>query len=137
MVGNTAEAEDLTQEAFLTVFRRIGTFRGESAFSTWLHRVAANLVLMHIRKKTAAQTSLEGMTEGREENDTRRVELSAPDLYLNDLVDCLTLQRAIDQLPPGFKAEEVHYDIQGYEHREIADMLGSSTGTSKSRLHKT
>jgi len=78
MLKNPAEAEDLTQGTFLTVFRRIGTFRGESAFSTWLHCVAANLVLMHIRKKTAAQTSLEGMTVGREENDTRRLELSAP-----------------------------------------------------------
>ena len=133
MLKNPAEAEDLTQETFLTVFRKIGTFRGESAFSTWLHHVAANLVLMRIRKKVVAQTSLEEMTEGREENDTRRLELSAPDLYLNGLVDRLTLQRAIDQLPPGFKAEVVLYDIQGYEHREIADMLGSS----KSRLHKT
>jgi len=137
MLKNPVEAEDLTQETFLRVFRRIGTFRGESAFSTWLHRVAANLVLMHIRKKTVAQTSLEEMTEGREENETRRLELSAPDLYLNGLVDRLTLQRAIDQLPPGFRAEVVLYDFQGYEHREIADMLGSSTGASKSQLHKT
>jgi len=137
MLKNPAEAEDLTQETFLTVFRKIGTFRGESAFSTWLHHVAANLVLMRIRKKVVAQTSLEEMTEGREENDTRRLELSAPDLHLNGLVDRLTLQRAIDQLPPGFKAEVVLYDIQGYEHREIADMLGSSTGSSKSQLHKT
>jgi RNA polymerase sigma-70 factor, ECF subfamily len=137
MLKNSAEAEDLTQETFLTVFRRIGTFRGESAFSTWLHRVAANLVLMHIRKKTIAQTSLEEMTEKREENDAPRREFSALDLYLNGLVDRLTLQRAIDQLPAGFKAEVVLYDIQGYEHREIADMLGCSTGTSKSQLHKT
>ena len=136
MLKNPVEAEDLTQETFLRVFRRIGTFRGESAFSTWLHRVAANLALMHIRKKTVAQTSLEEMTEGREENETRRLELSAPDLYLNGLVDRLTLQRAIDQLPRGFRAEVVLYDIQGYEHREIADMLGSSTRTSKSQLHK-
>ena len=68
---------------------------------------------MRIRKKVVVQTSLEEMTEGREENDTRRLELSAPDLYLNGLVDRLTLQRAIDQLPPGFKAEVVLYDIQG------------------------
>jgi RNA polymerase sigma-70 factor (ECF subfamily) len=137
MLKNLAEAEDFTQETFLTVFRKIGTFRGESAFSTWLHRVAANLVLMHIRKKTVAQTSLEEMTEKSEENDAPRLELSVPDLHLNGLVDRLTLQRAIDQLPAGCKAEVVLYDIQGYEHREIADMLGCSTGTSKSQLHKT
>jgi RNA polymerase sigma-70 factor, ECF subfamily len=137
MLKNPAEAEDLTQETFLMVFRRIGTFRGESAFSTWLHRVAANLVLMHIRKNTVAQTSLEEMTEKREENDAPRRELSVPDLYLNGSVDRLTLEKAIDQLPPGFRAQFVLYDIQGYEHREIADMLGFSTGTSKSQLHKT
>jgi RNA polymerase sigma-70 factor, ECF subfamily len=137
MLKNPAEAEDLTQETFLTVFRRIGTFRGESAFSTWLHRVAANHVLMHIRKNSIAQTSLEEMTEKREENDAPRREFSVPDLYLNGSVDRVTLQRAIDQLPAGFKAEVVLYDIQGYEHREIADMLGCSTGTSKSQLHKT
>jgi RNA polymerase sigma-70 factor (ECF subfamily) len=137
MLKNPAEAEDLTQETFLTVFRRIGTFRGEAAFSTWLHRVAANLVLMHIRKNTIAQTSLEEMTEKREENDAPRREFSAPDLYLNGSVDRLTLQKAIDQLPPGFRAEVVLYDIQGYEHREIADMLGFTTGTSKSQLHRT
>jgi RNA polymerase sigma-70 factor (ECF subfamily) len=137
MLKNPAEAEDLTQETFLTVFRRIGTFRGESAFSTWLHRVAANHVLMHIRKNNIAQTSLEEMTEKREENDAPRREFSVPDLYLNGSVDRLTLQKAIEQLPPGFRAQFVLYDIQGYEHREIADMLGFTTGTSKSQLHRT
>jgi RNA polymerase sigma-70 factor (ECF subfamily) len=138
MLKNRAEAADLTQETSLRVFRRIGTFRGESAFSTWLHRVAANLVLMHIRKKTVAQTSLEEMAEGRGEIETRRLELSAPDLYLNGLVNRLTPPpEGYRSTAPGFKVEVVLYDIQGYEHREIADMLGSSTGTSKSQLHKT
>jgi RNA polymerase sigma-70 factor (ECF subfamily) len=83
MLENSAEAEDLTQETFLTVFRRIQTFRGESEFSTWLHRVTVNVVLMHIRKKTVAQTSLDEITEGTEETRVPRLELGGPDLYLN------------------------------------------------------
>ena len=137
MLEDSAEAEDLTQETFLTVFRRIQTFRGESAFSTWLHRVTANVVLMHLRKKTVAQTPLEEITEGTEETRTNRQELGGPDLYLNGTIDRLALQRAIDQLPPGFKAEFVLYDVEGYEHREIADMRGCSTGTSKSQLFRS
>jgi RNA polymerase sigma-70 factor (ECF subfamily) len=137
MLEDWAEAEDLTQETFLTVFRRIHTFRGESGFSTWLYRVTVNVVLMHIRKKTVAQTRLEEITEEAKETRTHRLELGGPDLYLNGIIDRLTLQRAIDQLPPGFKAQFVLYEIEGYEHREIADMRGCSTGTSKSQLHRS
>jgi RNA polymerase sigma-70 factor (ECF subfamily) len=134
MLEDLAEAEDLTQETFLKVFRRIQTFRGESAFSTWLHRITVNVVLMHIRKKTVAQTPLEERTE---ETRAHRLELGGPDPYLNGTIERLTLHRAIDQLPRGFKTEFVLYDIEGYEHREIADMRGCSTGTSKSQLHKS
>ena len=137
MLENSTEAEDLTQETFLTVFRRIQTFRGESGFSTWLHRVTVNVVLMHIRKKTVAQTPLEEITGRTEETRGHRLELGGPDLYLNGTIDRLALQRAIDKLPPGFKAQFVLYDIEGYEHREIACMRGCSTGTSKSQLHRS
>lgn len=137
MLENLAEAEDLTQETFLTVFRRIQTFRSESGFSTWLHRVTVNVVLMHIRKKTVAQIPLEEITERTEETRAPRLELGGPDLYLNGTIDRLTLERAIDQLPPGFKRQFMLYDIEGYEHREIADMRGCSTGTSKSQLHRS
>ena len=137
MLENLADAEDLTQETFLTVFRRINTFRGESGFSTWLHRVTVNVVLMHVRKKTVAQIPLEEITETTEETRVPRLELGGPDLYLNSTIDRLTLQRAIDQLPPEFKAQFVLYGIEGYEHREIADMRGCSTGTSKSQLHRS
>lgn len=137
MLENLEDAEDLTQETFLKVFRRIQTFRGKCEFSTWLHRVTVNVVLMHIRKKTVAQTPLEEITERTEETRAHCPELGGPDLYLNGTIDRLTLQRAIDQLPPGFKVEFVLYDIEGYEHREIADMRGCSTGTSKSRLRRT
>jgi RNA polymerase sigma-70 factor (ECF subfamily) len=134
MLENLAEAEDLTQETFLKVFRRIQTFSGESAFSTWLHRITVNVVLMHIRKKTVAQRPLEERTE---ETRAHRLELGGADPYLNGTIERLTLHRAIDQLPRGFKAEFVLYDIEGYEHREIADMRGCSTGNSKSQLHKS
>ncbi|HKS80058.1 MAG TPA: sigma-70 family RNA polymerase sigma factor [Candidatus Acidoferrales bacterium] len=136
MVGNTAEAEDLTQEAFLQLFRKISTFRGESAFSTWLHRLAVNVVLMKLRKKSGAETSLEEVTEPDEESGGPRREFGAPDLSLSGSIDRVNLQRAVDQLPPGYKSVFVLHDVQGYEHNEIAGIMGCSIGNSKSQLHK-
>ena len=136
MVGNTAEAEDLTQEAFLQLFRKIATFRGESAFSTWLHRLAVNVVLMKLRKKSGKETSLEQVTEPDEESGTPRRDFGAVDLRLSGSLDRVNLQRAVDQLPPGYKAAFILHDVQGYEHNEIAEMLGCSIGNSKSQLHK-
>ncbi|MBI3668893.1 MAG: sigma-70 family RNA polymerase sigma factor [Acidobacteria bacterium] len=136
MVGNTAEAEDLTQEAFLQLFRKIDTFRGESAFSTWLHRLAVNVVLMKLRKKTLPETSLEETTEPDEETGGPRRDIGAPDLLLTGSIDRINLQRCIEQLPPGYKAVFVLHDIQGYEHNEIAGIMGCSIGNSKSQLHK-
>jgi RNA polymerase sigma-70 factor (ECF subfamily) len=136
MVGNTAEAEDLTQEAFLQLFRKISTFRGESAFSTWLHRMAVNVVLMKLRKKSGKETSLEQVTEPDEESGTPRRDFGAPDLTLSGSIDRVNLQRAVDQLPPGYKNVFVLHDVQGYEHNEIAQMMDCSIGNSKSQLHK-
>lgn len=136
MVGNTAEAEDLTQEAFLQLFRKIGTFRGESAFSTWLHRLAVNVVLMRLRKKTGGESSLEEATEPDEESGGPRKDFGAPDLGLSGSIDRVNLERAVDQLPAGYKAVFVLHDVQGYEHNEIADIMGCSIGNSKSQLHK-
>ncbi len=136
MVGNTADAEDLSQEAFLQLFRKIHTFRGESAFSTWLHRLAVNVVLMRLRKKTLAETSLEETTEPDEETGGPRKEIGGPDLRLTGSIDRVNLQRAIEQLPPGYKAVFVLHDIQGYEHNEIAGIMSCSIGNSKSQLHK-
>ena len=136
MVGNTAEAEDLTQEAFLQLFRKIGTFRGESAFSTWLHRLAVNVVLMRLRKKTGSESSLEEVTEPDEESGGPRRDFGAPDLKLSGSIDRVNLKRAVDQLPAGYKAIFVLHDVQGYEHNEIAEILGCSIGNSKSQLHK-
>ncbi len=135
MIGNTAEAEELTQEAFLQVFRKLHTFRGESAFSTWLHRLSVNTVLMRLRKKTLTVTSLEDDPAG-DESDEPRKEYGAPDLALTGSIDRLHLERAIAQLPPGYKQMFLLHDVQGYEHHEIAEMLGVSIGNSKSQLHK-
>jgi RNA polymerase sigma-70 factor (ECF subfamily) len=136
MVGNTAEAEDLSQEAFLQLFRKIATFRGESAFSTWLHRLAVNVVLMRLRKKTLSETSLEETTDPDEESGGPRKDVGGPDLRLSGSIDRVNLQRAIEELPPGYKSVFVLHDIQGYEHNEIADIMGCSIGNSKSQLHK-
>jgi RNA polymerase sigma-70 factor, ECF subfamily len=136
MVGNTAEAEDLTQEAFLQLFRKIATFRGESAFSTWLHRLAVNVVLMKLRRKSGNESSLEQMTEPDEESGTPRRDFGTVDLTLVGSLDRINLQRAVEQLPPGYKAIFVLHDVQGYEHNEIAEIMGCSIGNSKSQLHK-
>lgn len=136
MVSNTAEAEDLTQEAFLQLFRKIATFRGESAFSTWLHRLAVNVVLMKLRRKSGTETSLEQVTEPDEESGSPRRDFGGPDIRLSGSIDRVNLQRAVDQLPPGYKAVFVLHDVQGYEHNEIAEIMGCSIGNSKSQLHK-
>jgi RNA polymerase sigma-70 factor, ECF subfamily len=136
MVGNTAEAEDLVQEAFLQLFRKIGTFRGESAFSTWLHRLAVNVVLMRLRKKTVAVTSLDEQSEPDEEASGPRRDYGALDLRLSGSVDRVNLERAVRQLSPGYRSVFVLHDVQGYEHNEIAALMKCSIGNSKSQLHK-
>jgi len=134
MTANTAEAEDLSQEAFLQLFRKIGTFRGESAFSTWLHRMAVNVVLMRLRKKGLSVVPLEKTMETDEESPKK--EPGAQDPSLAGAVDRLELQRAVEALPPGYRTIFVLHDIEGFEHNEIADMVGCSIGNSKSQLHK-
>lgn len=136
MVNNPSDAEDLAQEAFLQLFRKIATFRGESAFSTWLHRMTVNVVLMRLRKKALPSTSLEEATEPDEESGGPRKDFGAPDLKLNGAVDRVNLERSIEKLPPGYRTVFVLHDIQGYEHNEIADIMGCSVGNSKSQLHK-
>lgn len=136
MLKNTAEAEDLTQQTFLTVFRAIRSFRGQCAFSTWLHRVTMNCVLMHFRKKVAHQVSLEEIMRTGEESGTTRKELSHHDLRLKGLIDRLSLEKAIAQLPDRLKGTLVLYDLWGCEHTEVAKILTCSAGTSKSQLHR-
>jgi RNA polymerase sigma-70 factor, ECF subfamily len=135
MTANTAEAEDLAQEAFLQLYRKIATFRGESAFSTWLHRLSVNVVLMHLRKKSLPSVSLEEMTQGGEEESPKK-DFGADDVALTGSIDRMQLQRAVESLPPGYRMIFVLHDIEGYEHNEIAKIAGCSIGNSKSQLHK-
>ncbi len=134
MTTNTAEAEDLTQEAFLQLFRKIGTFRGESAFSTWLHRMAVNVVLMQLRKKNLPIVPLEDTIET--DDDTPKKDYGTEDNVLAGSIDRLRLQKAVDSLPVGYRTIFVLHDVEGYEHNEIAELVGCSIGNSKSQLHK-
>jgi RNA polymerase sigma-70 factor (ECF subfamily) len=135
MVGNIAEAEDLTQEAFLQLHRKIATFRGDSAFSTWLHRLTINVVLMQLRKKGLSLISLDEAMEPVPDEGPGR-SFGAPDLTLTGAIDRMALERAVANLPAGYRLIFVLHDIEGYEHNEIATMLDCSIGNSKSQLHK-
>jgi RNA polymerase sigma-70 factor (ECF subfamily) len=135
MVGNVERAEDLTQEAFLLLFRKISTFRGDSAFSTWLHRLTVNVVLMSLRKKGLSEVSLDETLDPKDEDGPRR-DFGTLDQNLAGSIDRVILGRAIEDLPPGYRIIFVLHDVEGYEHGEIAEMLGCSTGNSKSQLHK-
>ncbi|HEV2763109.1 MAG TPA: RNA polymerase sigma factor [Pyrinomonadaceae bacterium] len=131
MTANTAEAEDLAQEVFIQLFRKIGSFRGESAFTTWLHRLTVNQVLMHFRRKGVR---LEQVTEDGE--SPVQVVRGTEDPTRMPVVDRIALDKAVGQLPPGYRSVFVLHDVEGHEHEEIARMLGCSVGTSKSQLHK-
>jgi len=134
MTNNTAEAEDLTQDAFLQVFRKLATFRGDSALSTWLYRIAVNTVLMHFRKKALRQISLDEPYN----QDARliRREYGSQDDRLSGSVDRIALTRAIRELPAGYRTIFLLHEVEGYEHQEIAQLLDCSVGNSKSQLHK-
>ena len=131
MTQNVSEAEDLAQEVFVQLFRKVGSFRGESAFTTWLHRMTVNQVLMHFRKKKVRD---EKTTEDGETPDS--VVPGTADPNRMPIVDRIALDNAIAQLPPGYRTVFVLHDVEGYEHEEIARIRGCSVGTSKSQLHK-
>ena len=135
MTRNRAEAEDLSQQAFLQVFRKIGTFRGESGFSTWLHRVTVNIVLMHLRRKKPTEILFEDLDRTSSDGEGRH-EHGASDTSMLGAIERLNLKRAIRKLPSGYKRFFLLYDVLGYQHHEIAGFLGCSTGCSKSQLHK-
>jgi RNA polymerase sigma-70 factor, ECF subfamily len=136
MTGNYAEAEDFTQEAFLQLYRKIKSFRGESAFSTWLHRLSINIVLMHFRKKSLSEISLQELLEPQEGEERPKRELGVTDNVLRGSIERVTLERVIGELPPGYRIIFLLHDVEGYEHNEIAELLGCSIGNSKSQLHK-
>ena len=134
MTSNTAEAEDLTQDAFFQVFRKLGSFRGDSALSTWLYRVAVNTVLMHFRKKVARPLSLDEPAT-REAGSPKR-EFGTVDERLSRSVDRIALTRAMKELPAGYRTIFLMHEVKGYDHREIANLLRCSVGNSKSQLHR-
>lgn len=134
MTNNTAEAEDLTQDAFLQVFRKLATFRGDSALSTWLYRIAVNTVLMHFRKKALRQVSLDEPYS--QDAKVVRREYGSRDDRLTGCVDRIALARAIKELPDGYRTIFLLHEVEGYEHQEIAELLDCSVGNSKSQLHK-
>ncbi|MBA3320464.1 MAG: RNA polymerase sigma factor [Pyrinomonadaceae bacterium] len=131
MLGNPAEAEDLTQETFTHLYNKIGSFRGDSAFTTWLHRLTVNQVLMHFRRRKSRPefTTFDGETPIQIVRGTENPGKMP-------IVDRLVLEDAISKLPPGYRSIFVLHDVEGHEHGEIARMLGISEGTSKSQLHK-
>lgn len=131
MLQNSSEAEDLTQDVFIQLYRKIGSFRGDSAFTTWLHRMTVNQVLMHFRKRNVKfeKTTEEGETPDQIVSGTANPEKMR-------IVDKIALDNAIAQLPAGYKNVFLLHDVEGFEHEEVARILGCSVGTSKSQLHK-
>lgn len=131
MTNSQTEAEDLTQEVFIQLFRKIGSFRGDSAFSTWLHRLTINQVLMHFRRRSVKN---EKTSESGEMPEQTVHGTSNPNKM--PVVDRIALKNAIAELPAGYKNVFVLHDVEGFEHEEVARMLHISVGTSKSQLHK-
>jgi RNA polymerase sigma-70 factor (ECF subfamily) len=133
MLRDPAEAEDAAQDVFLRVFLKINTFRGESAFSSWLYRLTTNIVLMRFRRNKHNWTTLSECTM---DEDDPSGEIGAPDPHLCGLSTWIDLQAAIDVLPNGYKAAFILHDVHGYGHKEIAAIFGYSVGNSRSQLHK-
>jgi RNA polymerase sigma-70 factor (ECF subfamily) len=131
MIGSVDDAEDLLQEVFLQAHRKLSGFRGDSALGTWLYRLTMNHCLDHLRGRQArmnrATESLDD--EGSDEPMAPAPAVPAP-------VSRLDLERAIEMLPDGARAAFLLHDVEGFEHREIAQILGISEGTSKSQVHK-
>ena len=131
MTSSQTEAEDLTQEVFIQLFRKVGSFRGDSAFSTWLHRLTVNQVLMHFRRRSVKN---EKVSDDGEMPEQAVAGTSNPNKM--PVVDRIALKNAIAELPRGYRNVFVLHDVEGYEHEEVARMLSISVGTSKSQLHK-
>jgi RNA polymerase sigma-70 factor (ECF subfamily) len=131
LVRNPADAEDLLQEIFLAAHRKLDTFRGESALGTWLFRLASNLCLDHLRSRTG---------RSRQVTDSIDDEQGLFDIASSTLaaqtVTKMDLERALARLPEGCRAAFVLHDVEGLEHREVAQILGVAEGTSKSQVHK-
>jgi len=131
MTGSQTEAEDLTQEVFIQLFRKVGSFRGDSAFSTWLHRLTVNQVLMHFRRRSVKNEKTSEDGEMPEQTVTGSANPSRM-----QVIDRIALKKAISELPNGYRNVFILHDVEGFEHEEVARIMGISVGTSKSQLHK-
>lgn len=129
MLCNAADAEDMAQETVIQAQKKLDSFNGNAAFTSWLHRVTINQVLMSFRKKRLHTVELTPANEVDINND-----------YTKDngdnIINILELEKAVEKLPPGYRQIFLLHDVEGYEHKEIANMLGITTGTTKSQLHK-
>ena len=132
MTQDVSEAEDITQEVFVLLMRKVGGYRGEANFTTWLHRLTVNQVLMRFRRNKARRE--DGLED--EEGQPPHESWSAAPPRATQLIDRVTLESAIAQLPPGYRAAFILHDVEGYDHEEVARLLGCAVGTSKSQLHK-
>lgn len=125
MTGNASEAEDCTQEAFIQAWSKFSKFRGDSAFSTWLHRIAVNSVLGRMRKSRRERDRIQAVTD-----------ISPAPETVGDNANFEDLQKAVDELPVGARHVFVLHAVYGYSHDETSDMLGIAEGTSKAQLHR-
>lgn len=130
--GNKEDAEDLMQESFISVLRRVGSFRGEASFTTWLYRLAINQVNMHFRHRRSRP---EAYTSEKEIPERRpgRQGLTDP---AEPLIDRLAIENAVRMLPPGYRSAFILHDVEGYNHDEVARLSGHTAGSSKSQLHR-
>jgi len=133
MTRDVADAEDFTQEVFLQVFRRVQSFRGDSAFSTWLYRIAVNTMLMQFRRRKPP--SLVSLDEPTSDASSLKPDVGKADQRLIGAIDRIALRRAIKELPPGCQQIFGLHEVEGYQHHEIAEKLQCSIGNSKSQLH--
>lgn len=131
MIGSADDAEDLLQEVFLQAHRKLAGFRGESTLGTWLYRLTMNHCLDHLRGR---QVKMSRATDSLDAEDAVEPAARAP--IVPSAISRMDLERAIDTLPDGCKAAFLLHDVEGFEHREIGEILGVSEGTSKSQVHK-
>ncbi len=125
MTGNVSEAEDCVQEAFIQAWNKLKKFRGDSAFSTWLHRIAVNTVLGRMRKSKRERDRIQAAAE-----------VAPPPVVIDDDGSLRDLSAAVGRLPEGARHVFVLNAIYGYSHEEASNMLGIAVGTSKAQLHR-
>jgi RNA polymerase sigma-70 factor (ECF subfamily) len=130
MTGNMSEAEDLTQEIFIQLLGKVGSFRGESRFSSWLYRFTTNHVLMYFRRTTRRRERFPYLADEIPAIQDRPVS------FAPQLLDRIALDAALAKLPSGSRSVFLKFDVEGYNHEEIAGIFGCSVGNSKSQLHK-